>query len=262
MPAGIQSTQVARLEPVADDNLSRLLRILEVTLHHCWAANRDLTDPFLIRVDDSQFDSRQWLAYGIRSKWLKVVDGDRRSSFRQAISVGHGDSQVVKKLQRTRLRESTTGDQRKELAAEGLVNLRKQAAAQTWFWCAAREKTVNGNEAIEHPATEGRQLVEASSQARFNGLQNHRNDAGIGDLEARKRFLQVFRPQSPQVHDGGATNKRSDKPNHEIDGVICRQNAQITHACPEWEPGHERLALLEIVAMRQHASLWPTTRSG
>src|SRR6266849_8877687 len=50
-------------------------------------------------------------------------------------------------------------------------------------------------------------------------------------------------------------NKRPDKADHEVDGVVRRQNAEITHARPKGIQRSQRLALLQIIFVGEHAPL-------
>ena len=56
------------------------------------------------------------------------------------------------------------------------------------------------------------------------------------------------------MNHGRAARERSDKSNHEIDGMIRRQNAEITHAGPERVERRQRHALLQVIIVRQNAS--------
>src|SRR6188474_1986359 len=125
------------------------------------------------------------------------------------------------------------------------MNLRKQSSTQLRARLPACQQVVNGDEPLENPATKRRQLIEASSQARLNGFQDHGNDARVSDLEASKRFLQILRPQGAQVHHSGTANERANEAHHEINGMVCRQNTQVAHTWPKRVPGHQRLALLQ-----------------
>ena len=61
-----------------------------------------------------------------------------------------------------------------------------------------------------------------------------------------------------KVHHRGAADKRADKSDHEIDGVIRRKNAQVAHSGPEGIQRGQRLALLKIIFMREHAAFRPS----
>src|ERR1700746_1390157 len=54
--------------------------------------------------------------------------------------------------------------------------------------------------------------------------------------------------------------KRPDKSHHEINRVIRRQDAEVSHAGPKWIKRRERHALLQIIIVRQHAALRPPSR--
>src|SRR5580693_7843330 len=56
------------------------------------------------------------------------------------------------------------------------------------------------------------------------------------------------------MHHRCPTNERSKETDHEIDGVIRRQNAQVTHARRKRINGCECDALLEVILVRHHAA--------
>ena len=76
------------------------------------------------------FHAGKWLPDGVRSKRFEVVDGDRGASFRQAIAIRDRDAEIVKELKRLRLRERAADNDRAEFAAERIVDLLQQAAAE------------------------------------------------------------------------------------------------------------------------------------
>ena len=88
-------------------------------------------------------------------------------------------------------------------------------------------------------------------------LEHHRNQAHMRDLVADEGVAHEFRTQSPQMHDAGSANKRTDKTNHEINGVVGRQNAEVAHTRPEGVPRDQCLALLQVIFVGKHTSLGP-----
>src|SRR5437763_10704285 len=69
-------------------------------------------------------------------------------------------------------------------------------------------------------------------------------------------------PQRWQVYDGGATCKRPEKPHHEIDSVVRRQNAEVANARPKRIERSQRDALLQVILVRHHAALGAAAGSG
>src|SRR6266498_559354 len=53
----------------------------------------------------------------------------------------------------------------------------------------------------------------------------------------------------------GAAYKWSDKANHKINRVIRGQNTEVANSRPEWIPGGESLALLQIILMSEDTTL-------
>ena len=51
-----------------------------------------------------------------------------------------------------------------------------------------------------------------------------------------------------------AAGERTEKTNHEIDGVICRKNAEVADTGPERINRSERDALFEIIFVHHHAA--------
>src|SRR5258707_384842 len=64
------------------------------------------------------------------------------------------------------------------------------------------------------------------------------------------------------MHYGGSTDEGAEKADHEVDGVIRGQNAEIAHARCEGIDGSERDALLEIVFVGHHAAFGAAAGAG
>ena len=79
--------------------------------------------------------------------------------------------------------------------------------------------------------------------------------AHVSDPIAHECIAHKLRAQRAQMHDAGPANERPDEAHHEIDGVIGRQNAQISNSRPKRIPGSQRLALFEIIFVRENATL-------
>ncbi len=89
----------------------------------------------------------------------------------------------------------------------------------------------------------------------FQILEHHGNQAHVSDLVAHESVAHELGPQGAQVHHARTADKRPDKPDHEIDGVIGGQNTQVAHTRPEGEERDQGFALLQIIFMCEHASL-------
>src|ERR1700675_2583934 len=63
------------------------------------------------------------------------------------------------------------------------------------------------------------------------------------------------------MHYPGSANKRPKNTHHEIDRVICRQDAQVAHPGSEWIERSKRHALLQIIFVRHHAAFWSAAGS-
>src|SRR5689334_25189386 len=64
-------------------------------------------------------------------------------------------------------------------------------------------------------------------------------------------YTTLFRSQ---MHDGGATGERPEESHHEIDGVVCRQDAEVTHSGPKRIQRCQSDALLQVILVRHHRS--------
>src|SRR5271166_4350549 len=87
-----------------------------------------------------------------------------------------------------------------------------------------------------------------------------RSKARLSPTFGRPRVSSLFSPimrlRISRFHPGNSSNfahKRPDEPDHEINGVVGGQNAQITHARPEGIQGRQRHALLQVIFMGEHA---------
>ncbi len=63
------------------------------------------------------------------------------------------------------------------------------------------------------------------------------------------------------MHHRRPANERPKKSHHEIDGVICWQDAQVAHSWSEWVQRSQRHTLLQIIFMRHHAAFRPPAGS-
>src|SRR5207248_11237277 len=156
MPAAVKPAQVTGKEPTVHDRLGRKLRVVEIMRHYGLAVYRNLADSLGIGLQDSQFNSGQRFANGIRAKWLEVVEGKRRTGFCESVSICHGNPEVVKELQSRRLHERSAGEQGSQLSAECLVYLAKQRAAQPQAGLPLRAEFVDGNGAVHEKRLGGR----------------------------------------------------------------------------------------------------------
>src|SRR2546425_9539628 len=63
------------------------------------------------------------------------------------------------------------------------------------------------------------------------------------------------------MHQASAAHERPDEAHHKINGVIRWQNTEVTPSRPEGIPRGQSLALLQVILVREHASLGPPTRA-
>src|SRR5205823_10165096 len=84
----------------------------------------------------------------------------------------------------------------------------------------------------------------------------------ISDFVAHESVANEFRPKSTEMDHARAADERADESDHEIDRVVCGQNAEIPRSGPEWIPGSQGLALLEIIFMSEYATLGAAAGAG
>ena len=163
-------------------------------------------------------------------------------------------------MQRLRFAESAANNDGAKLSAKRFVDLLEQEAADAEAWPAFRQRLVDADEELENSAFSRRQRIETRLQSFLQVFQNQWNETHISDFVFRKSFAHVFGTQSSQMHDRRAAREWPEKTNHEIDGMICRQNAEVAHARPKRIKRCERNALLKIVFVRHHAALGAAAR--
>src|SRR5438876_6969902 len=98
MPAAVKAAQVTREQPAVNDRLGRKLRVVEIMRHHSLTVYSHLADSLGIGLQDSQFNSGQRLANGIREKWLEVDEGNLRTAFCESVPICHRNPEIVKEL--------------------------------------------------------------------------------------------------------------------------------------------------------------------
>jgi len=81
------------------------------------------------RLDHPHLHARQRLTHGDRAKWFQVVHGNRGASFREPVSIGDLNPQVVEELKGGRLHERAAHKQSAQFPTEGFVHLRQDLPA-------------------------------------------------------------------------------------------------------------------------------------
>src|SRR6267378_7001224 len=229
----VEAPEVAGHQPAVNDSLRREFRLIQVARHDGFASNSDFANTVSGGIHDAHFHPGQRLADGVRTKWSQIVDRDCRACFRQPVSVSNRNSEIVEKLQRLRFAESAANNNRAKLPAKRFVDLLEQTPADPETRSAFRQRLVDADEELENSAFSRRQRIETRLQPFLQVFQNQRNETHISDLVFRKSFAHVFGTQSSQMHDRRTAREWSEKTNHEIDGMIRRQNTEVTHARPK-----------------------------
>src|SRR5712692_6289482 len=250
MSLAVKTPEVASQKPSVDNGFRREFPFIQVAGHNGFAADSNVANAIGSRIHDAHFPCRQWLANGVRAKWFQIVDGDRRTGFRESVSVGNGNPEIVKKLQRLRFSESAADNNGAEFSAKRFMDLFDQEAADSKARLTLSEQLVESNERIENSPFPRGQRVEARLQTFLQVFQNERNETHISDLVLRKSFPHVFGAKSAQMHDRRSARERPEKTDHEIDGMVGRQNTEVTHSRPERINRGECDALLQIILVR------------
>ena len=149
MPVAIKAAKIAGDQPAIHDGLRGQLGIVQVVRHHRLAVNRNFADAIGIGIENTQLDSRQRLAYGVRAKRLQVIQGERGAGLGKPVSVGDGNAEIVEKLQRRRLDEGSASKHRPQFSAEPLMNLRQKFAAQADLGVRASKRLIQRDHSME-----------------------------------------------------------------------------------------------------------------
>src|SRR5712664_4497230 len=250
----VEAAKVAGQQPAVDDGFRRKFRLIHIARHDGFASNRNFANTVGGRIYDAHFHPRQWLANGVRAKRFQIVDRDGSAGFRESVSVGDRNPEIVEKLQRLRFAEGAAYDDGAKLSAERFMDLLEQAAADSETRLAFGECLVDSNERIENSPSARWQCVEARLQALLQVFQDERNETHIRDFVFRKSLAHVFGTQRAQMYDRCAASERCETAHHDIDGMVGRQDTEVAHARPERINRSERDALLQIVLVRHHAA--------
>src|SRR5467141_589500 len=251
----VEAAKVAGQEPAVDDGFRREFRFIQIARHDGLASNGDFANAVGSGIYDANFHPRQRLAYGVRAKWFQIVDRNGGASFRESVSVSDRNTEIVEKLQRLRFGESAAYDDGAEFSAKRFMDLLEQAAAEAETRPAFGERLVDSNERVKNFTSARWQRVKACLQAFLQVFQDESNETHISDFVFRKSFAHVFWTQRPQMYDRCAARKRSEKTNHEIDGMVCWKDTEVADARPEWINQCQRDALFQIIIVRHHAAL-------
>src|SRR6266849_8437332 len=262
MSLAVKTPEVASQKPSVDNGFRREFPFIQVAGHNGFAADSNVANAIGSRIHNAHFHSWQRLADRVRAEWFQIVDRDRRTGFRESVSVGNGNPEIVKKLQRLRFSESAADNDGAEFSAKRFMDLFEQEAADAKAWQSLRQRLVQANKHIENFAFARRQRIETRLQSFLQVFQNERNETHISDFVLRKSFTHVFRTQCAQMHYRCATRERAEKTNHEINGMVGRQNTKVTNTWPERINRGKCDALLQIIFVRHHATLGAAARSG
>src|SRR5947207_179958 len=121
---------------------------------------------------------------------------------------------------------------------------------------------IEGNESVENFPFDWRNSGKLCLQTFLQIFEDERNEANVGDFIFGESLANKFGAQGAQVNDAGSTGKWTEKADHEIDGVIRWQNAEIADAGPEWIERSESDTLFEIIFVGHHAAFGAAAGAG
>ena len=158
--ACVEAAQVAGHQPSVHDRFRGHFRIVEILRHHGLAAHGHFADAFGVGIRDANLDARQRLAHCVRAKWFEIIQRDGRAGLGAAVAVADRNAQVVEKLQGRWLGERAADEQGAQFAAERLVYLPQQRAAERRSRLRSRERAIDADQRVEQLALCWRQRVE------------------------------------------------------------------------------------------------------
>src|SRR5262249_22789379 len=126
----VEPAEVAGKQPPVNNRLGGQFGIIQVVRHNGRALSGHFADAFPIRIENSQSNSRQRLAYRIRAKRFQVVNRQYSAGLAKTVSIGDGNSQVVEELKSSSINERAAGNQSQQFASEGSMDGRQQLAAE------------------------------------------------------------------------------------------------------------------------------------
>src|SRR5208282_6441440 len=103
----------------------------------------------------------------VAAERFQIVDRDHSAGFGAAVAIAHWNSQLVEKLQRFGFGEGAADEKGAQLAAEGLMDLWKEGAADFQMRATSRQCAVRRDQCIQDFALAGGQIREALAQATF-----------------------------------------------------------------------------------------------
>src|SRR5882762_1403293 len=110
MARAIEAAEIAGQKPAVNDGFRREFWLIQVPGHDGLASDSNFANAVGGGIQNAYFHSRQRLADSVRAKWFQIVDGDCRAGFRESISIGYRNAEVVEKLQCLRFAESAAND--------------------------------------------------------------------------------------------------------------------------------------------------------
>src|SRR5713226_9725141 len=189
----VESPEVAGKQPAVNDGFRREFGLIQIAGHDGLASNGNFANAVGSWIHNAHFHTRQRLANRVCAKWFQIVDRECRTGFRESVSVGDGNPEVVEKLQRLRFGESAADYDGAQLSAKRFMDLLEQAAADPQTRPALRQCLVDSNECVENFTLAWRKRVKARLQTFLQIFQNQWNETHISNFVFWKRFAHKFR---------------------------------------------------------------------
>ena len=150
MTGVVETPEVAGQQPTVNYGFRREFRLIQVARHDGLASNGNFANAIRGRVDNAHFHPRQRRANSVRPKRSQIVDRDSGAGFRESISIGDRNAEIVEKLQRLRFGEGAANDDGAKFSAKRFMDLLEKAAAEGETRLAFGKRLVDTNERIEN----------------------------------------------------------------------------------------------------------------
>src|SRR5260370_19060685 len=227
MPLAVKTPEIAGHKPAVDDGFRREFRFIQIAGHDRFAADGNFANAVSSRIHDAHFHTGQRLANRVRAKRFQIVDGDRRTGFRESVSVGDGNPEIVEKLQRLRFGESAADNNGAKFSAKRFMDLLEQEAADTKARPVFRQRLVDPNEGIENSAFARRQRIKTHLQPFLQVFPDEWHETHVCDFVIRKSFTHVFSTKSAHMYNRRTAGERPEKTDHKIKGMAGRQDTKV-----------------------------------
>ena len=167
----------------------------------------------------------------------------------------------MEKAQHGWVRRRPSDEDRLQRTAERIMNGTQETPAKAGVRATAGERVECGARERERRTPRKRERGDARANPHLQILQNGGNESDVSNAMLDERIAHQLGTKSTQVHHHRAAEIRTEKSNHEVDGVVRRKNAEIANARRKGMQREKRLQLLQVIPVREDASLGTPSRS-